>query len=121
MKRILVSLVILGMMAGGEAQAHFMPFPSLAVLGQAVDALPSGFLTVVTRNDVYYYAKGIFYQKIVLLNKYVVVPPPVGETISEIPQAYQLMMVDGATYYEYAGVYYVRVLDGYRIIEPPSL
>jgi hypothetical protein len=89
------------------------------VLSQPIDILPQGFITINVGDETYYYCKGIFYQKIMQVQKYVVVPPPIGAMVFNIPQGYQLILIDGAAYYESQGVYYKRTLEGYRVIYPP--
>jgi len=94
------------------------PYPS--VVSQAIDILPPGFITITVDDETYYYCRGIFYQRIMRDQKYVVVPPPIGAIVFTIPQGYQYMFIDGISYYVYEGVYYVRVLDGYKVISPPA-
>jgi len=93
------------------------PYPY--VLSAPIDILPQGFVTTTVGDDTYYYCNGIFYQKIMRDQKYVIVPPPIGAVVFTIPQGYQLMLMGGVSYYEYQGVYYKRVLAGYKVIYPP--
>jgi hypothetical protein len=95
----------------------YSPYPS--VLSQAIDILPQGFVTINVDSETYYYCSGIFYQRIMRDQKYVVVPPPIGAVVFTIPSGYQYMFIDGISYYVYEGVYYKRVLDGYKVIAPP--
>lgn len=95
----------------------YSPYPY--VLSRPIDILPQGSITINVGDETYYYCKGIFYQKIVLEQKYVIVPPPIGAVVFTIPQGYQLMLINGTTYYEYEGVYYKRDLEGYKVIYPP--
>lgn len=125
MKNILAFIFI--WVAGSITQAHaqllqgpgelYSPYPH--VLGQPIDILPHGFITINVEDETYYYCNGIFYQKVILEQKYTVVPPPIGAVVFTIPQGYQLMLIDGVSYYEYEGVYYKRVLEGYKVIFPP--
>lgn len=93
------------------------PYPS--VLGQPINVLPPGFVTINVGDEIYYYCSGVFYQMIMRDQQYVVVPPPIGAVVFNIPQGYQLMLINGTSYYEYQGVYYKRVLEGYKVINPP--
>jgi len=111
-------LLILAAATPGRA---FYPkeFAYPPVLSQALDALPDGFITIGAGYETFYYSKGVFYQKIVIDNKYTVVPPPVGAVIFCVPRGYQYLFLDGTSYYVYRGVYYKRVLEGYEVIYPP--
>jgi len=100
-----------------EVQAFSPPYPY--VLSQPIGLLPSGFVTINVGEETYYYCSGIFYQRIIREQKYVIVPPPIGAVIFSIPQGYELTFIDGVSYYEYQGVYYKRVLEGYKVIYPP--
>lgn len=132
MKRTLIILFVVLMcdLAGkGQAQAFLLqdsiefynayssPYPN--VLSPPIDNLPEGFTTVNVGYDIYYYFEGVFYQKIMRVQKYVIVPPPVGAVVITIPQGYELMLINGVSYYEIGNVYYKRVLEGYRVIFPP--
>jgi hypothetical protein len=95
--------------------------PVQAIMSPSLDSLPSGFVTLTVGDEMFYYANGTFYQKIVRDDKYVVTPPPIGAVVFDIPPRYQYFWVDGEAYYVVRGVYYKRVLEGYRVIEPPLL
>jgi hypothetical protein len=103
-----------------EENVSYTPYPN--VLGPLIDNLPQGFITITIGlgQETYYYSNGVFYQKTVREQKYVMVPPPIGAVVFSIPQGYQFMLIDGASIYENEGVYYRRVLDGYRVIFPPA-
>ena len=70
-------------------------------------------------SEIFYYQNGVFYQKSMIDQQYMVVPPPIGALVYSIPRGYQLMMIDGVPYYFYDGVFYRRVLEGYRVVVPP--
>ena len=121
MKNISVIWIIffIWVMVGAKsADAFYSPYPD--VLSQPIDILPQGFTTISMGDDTYYYCRGVFYQKTVMEQKYVIVPPPVGAIVSDIPVGYELMLINGMIYYEYQGVYYKRVLEGYGVIFPPT-
>ena len=101
----------------GPNEGYLPPYPY--VLSQPIDNLPMGFITIRVGQETYYYDGGIFYQKVIREQAYVVVPPPIGAVIFDIPQGYALMLIHGISFYEYAGIYYRRVLEGYRVIYPP--
>ena len=109
------------MQEGNDSYAMNSPYPY--ILSQPLDNLPEGFCTLGTigmGREIYYYSNGAFYQKLNLLQQYIVVPPPIGAIVDTIPQGYQLMLIDGRTLYEDQGIYYRRVLEGYKVIFPPQ-
>jgi len=119
-KLIILLVYLMGMMI---PQAYaLMPggYGSLypQVLSQPIDILPSGTITLIVGPETYYYANGVFFQKVILEQKYVMVPPPIGAVVFHLPLGYKLMLIDGITFYEYQGVFYKRVLDGYKVIYP---
>jgi hypothetical protein len=124
---VLLVFVFTWVMGGVQAYAQFLQAPSEPyspyphVLSQPIDILPHGFITINVGYETYYYCNGIFYQKIMRDQKYVIVPPPIGAVVFTIPQGYQLMLIDGISYYEYQEVYYKRVLEGFKVISPPVI
>ncbi len=130
---VILALAMMGQMGGvlGVLPAHAfygqdsigfstLPYPPYPyVLSRPVEILPQGFETIVAGDETYYYCQGIFYQKVQLIQQYVIVPPPIGAMVPDIPQGYQLMLINGTAYYVVQGVYYVRLLDGYKVIYPP--
>jgi len=97
---------------------YYSPYPP--ILGPAIDILPKGFVTVNVGEETFYYCNGIFYQKVMRDQKYVVTPPPIGAVVFDLPKDYQYLYINGTSFYEYKGVYYKRVLDGYKVIYPPA-
>jgi hypothetical protein len=89
------------------------------VLSEPFDVLPPGTTTIMVSGATYYYQNGMFYQKNLQEQKYVVVPPPIGAVVYSIPGKYQLMMIHRTAYYMYNGVYYKRILEGYLVVPPP--
>jgi hypothetical protein len=75
----------------------------------------------VVGDETFYYSNGIFYQKIVLDNKYTAVPPPIGAVVVSIPAGYEYMMAGDDQYYVYSNVYYKRVLEGFKVVAPVTL
>ena len=125
---VLFFLIILGLAGVQDSYAVFSqqqnegyssspPYPY--ILSQPVAVLPQGAITIGVGDEIYYYSLGSFYKMIELIQEYVLVPPPIGAVIFTIPKDYQLMLIDGVSYYQYGGVFYKRVLDGYRVIYPP--
>ena len=50
---------------------------------------------------------------------YVVESAPVGAVVYAIPAGYRQVVVNGVTYYEYNGTYYMPVAGGYQVVAPP--
>jgi hypothetical protein len=91
------------------------------VFSQPLVSLPAGASTLIVGNETFYFLKGSFYQFNMREQVYVAVPPPIGVVIYNLPPGYQMMISNGVAYYLYNGVYYKRLLNGYRVIEPPAL
>lgn len=104
-----------------EGPNEFSTPPYPYVVSQPIDNLPEGFITIGVGRETYYYSDGVFYQKVNRLQKYVVVPPPIGGIVFSIPQGYQLVLIHGVAYYEYGGTFYKQVLNGYKVIYPPPV
>jgi hypothetical protein len=99
---------------------NFFEYKYSYVLTTPVDILPGDYATVIVGEVTYYYRDGIFYQKDIKEQKYIVVPPPIGGVVYSIPPGYRMIIVDGVAYYQYNGIFYKRVLEGYKIVEPPA-
>jgi hypothetical protein len=89
------------------------------VISQPLAVLPPGSTTVIVGPQTFFYHEGIFFQKSMRDQKYVVVPPPIGAVVHAIPEGFQMIMQQGLALYEYNGVYYRRVLEGFKVIPPP--
>jgi hypothetical protein len=121
------AIFILILLTGGASlgQAEMVKGPAIEyppypyVLSRSLDNLPHGFITIRAGDETYYYSNGFFYQMQMRIQKYIMVPPPIGAVVFNIPPGYQLMLVNGMTLYEYQGVFYKRVLDGFKVIFPP--
>lgn len=67
---------------------------------------------VVYRNVTYYYDDGTFYTP--RQKDYVVVNPPIGARVAELPSNYEEIVLDGYVYYKVDNVYYKEVIvSGY--------
>ncbi len=128
MKKIIITIIMasvpLAVIYASDLQqsvelSHPVNSPYPPVLGTAIDNLPEGAATVRVGHEIFYYFNGIFYRKIMLDQKYIVVSPPVGAVVSKIPQGYQYLSIHGKYYYEHQGIYYKRVFHGYKVINPP--
>jgi len=123
---ILFFFVIWGWAGGSSTHAQFWQGPNQVysppypyVQSTPINNLPHGFITIGVGQETYYYCEGVFYQKVIREQEYVIVPPPIGAVVFTIPQGYQLILIDGVSYYVYEGVFYKHVLEGYKVIYPP--
>ena len=109
------------MAQGAEGYSMTPPYPY--ILSHPIENLPQGYVTIGTLGmgqDTYYYSDGAFYQKVIRDQVYIVVPPPIGAVVYNIPQGYGLMLIDGILLYEFQGVFYKRILDGFKVVCPPE-
>ena len=127
MKKILVFLffVLVWIVVGVEASHassndsyYLSPYPNL--FSQLIANLPQGSITITVGQETYYYGNGIFFQKVIREQKYIIVPPPIGAVVFSIPQDYQIMLMNGMSFYENHGIYYKRVIEGFKVIYPPK-
>lgn len=85
-----------------------------APVGTYVRFLPANRLRIVVGSRVffYYYANFYTYRSSDDPNSgYVVVDPPLGAQIDELPDGYHKVEIDGNTYYELGNVYYKAMMD----------
>jgi hypothetical protein len=75
---------------------------------------------ILVNGETVYYANGLFFQRIYPEQKFAVIPPPVGVTVHSIPDGHSVAVLNGHSFYEFNGVYYVRTLEGYKVIPPPA-
>ena len=86
--------------------------------GAIVRVLPNGSVKITAGSN-YYCHNGIFY-KPAKYSCYLIVNPPAGLRIGEIPSAKIELTINSALSYYYYGVYYTKALDGtYVVIEAP--
>lgn len=66
----------------------------------------------------YYYDEGVYYQP--SNGGYTAVAPPIGATVSYLPDGYETVQTDNGTDYYYGGVFYVQVGDNsFRVVPAP--
>lgn len=69
-------------------------------------------VVVVYNNRNYYYDDGTFY--LPRAQNFVVVAPPVGALVAELPSRYEVIVLDNRVYYRADNVYYKEVVvNGY--------
>ncbi|WP_210396159.1 DUF6515 family protein [Motiliproteus sediminis] len=81
--------------------------------------LPESAVRIVIQGDHYYLSQGLYFRPD--RGGYMVVRPPVGQVIEQLPAGYHTIDVDGGTYYEFGGVWYAwnQAARNYRIIDDP--
>lgn len=94
---------------------HYYPPP-----GHVVRALPRGYHESRHRHNRYYYHSGVWYRP--YGTYYRVVAPPVGVSVSLLPDFYTTLWYGGVPYYYANSVYYTPRTGGvgYVVTEPPS-
>lgn len=97
------------------ANAHYYPPP-----GHVVRTLPRGYHETHHHHDRYYYYGGVWYRP--YGGYYRVVAPPVGISVSLLPDFYTTLWFGGVPYYYANSVYYASRATGvgYVVTEPPS-
>ena len=80
--------------------------------------LPAAFTTLMLAGLTYYYCEGVYYSRHPY--GYVVVPPPCGAVVREIPPVYVPIVINGATYYTADGIYYQPAGQGYVVVQQPQ-
>ncbi|WP_009961361.1 DUF6515 family protein [Verrucomicrobium spinosum] len=87
-------------------------------VGAAIATLPRGYRTVYVGSVPYAYSGGVYYQS--AASGYVVVDPPVGAIIPELPAGAVVTVRSGVNYYVVNQVYYQPVIVSgvtqYRVV-----
>ncbi len=99
----------------------FVPYywgPAWYPVGFFVATVATTAIIVTIANEEYHYDEGVYYQK--SGDGYKVVPAPIGAEISDLPDGYTKLDVDGKTYYYYGGAYYVKSSSKYKVVAPPA-
>lgn len=89
------------------------PVPNVRV----VRTLPSRAVVLNYGGLRYHYYGGLYYRY--LNGSYIVVNPPVGITITTLPEGYRQVVVRTDIYYYYSGNFYIEDGKQYKIVEPP--
>ncbi len=87
------------------------------VYGRVSFGLPRGFLSISIGGSPCFYSDGIFYRR--AHEGYVVIAPPVGVVVDEIPWGCHRVIVNGRIYYTNGNVYYQSTRDGYVVVDSP--
>lgn len=92
------------------------PYPSY---GKVYVSLPRGYVSLRIGGGRYYYADGVYYNRI-RPRQYVVVAPPAGAVIAALPDNYQPVVINGVAYYVNDGIYYQATPQGYLVVAQPA-
>ncbi len=87
--------------------------------GELQLALSDGFFSIFLGSSRFYVSEGIYYRR--ERQGYVVVDPPIGAVIREIPPYSRVMVINGVPYYTYNGVFYQYTPRGYMVIDQSAL
>jgi hypothetical protein len=85
--------------------------------GRATIVLPRTSVKIVFGGRPFYYDRGVFYRRRVF--DYVVVRPPIGTVVREVPADCERVVINGVTYLNYDGVYYKSGPAGYTVVSLP--
>jgi hypothetical protein len=86
------------------------------VVRHVVHRLPSRHAVIVHGRDRYHYHGGRFYRP--WNSGFVLVRPPVGLIVLNLPLGSRTVISAGITYHVYNDIHYRRVSGGYRVVEP---
>ncbi len=87
--------------------------------GYHMHFLPAGYFTIWVGGARYYYYDGLYYSY-VGDGDYVLVDPPIGAYVAEIPPDFQPVSINGRMYYTNDGVYYILTEHhGYKVVPAP--
>lgn len=82
--------------------------------------LPHGHHTLIALGGHrYYYSDGVYYRG--YPGNYEIISAPIGVVVSSIPWGYHQRWIHGKIYYEYNDTYYVPILGGYQVVQPPII
>ncbi len=81
--------------------------------------LIDGLISLFVVGSRYYYCDGVYYTR--GRHGYVVVVPPPGAVIRDIPPYYQPIIINGVPYYTSDGIYYQYTPRGYVVVPQPGV
>jgi hypothetical protein len=85
--------------------------------GRATIVLPRTSVKIVFGGRPFYYDRGVFYRRRIF--DYVVVLPPIGTVVREVPADCERVVINGVTYLNYDGIYYKSGPAGYTVVSLP--
>jgi len=101
-----------------EAERHYAFYWSGFSAGMAVNVLPPGYVQVSVGLTGYYYYDGVYYQPTTSGN-YVVVAPPDGVIVPQLPSGTDAIVVGPTIYYYAGGAFYAQQPTGFAVMSAP--
>jgi hypothetical protein len=99
------------------SKAYYWP---AFVPGMTIAALPAGFVQVSAGGTGYDFYDGVYFQPVASLSPgYVVVAPPVGAVVPQLPSGAEPVAESGTTYYYAAGAFYLQEPNGFAVMPAP--
>lgn len=98
--------------SGGDGGPSWLP------PGHTVSRLPPQPLTVWHAGQRYWFSQGLWYAP--RASSYVVIRPPLGIVVAELPVFRTIVRLGAVTLYLVNDVYYRPVATGYQVVAPPA-
>ena len=105
---------VLAVAAALQAAPAAAEYPAL---GDTPTQLPAGAVPLTFHGSRFYYGIGAWYQQVVA--GFVVVTPPAGIVVAQLPPDYSVLNVSGMPLFRANDVYYAASPEGYRVVPPP--
>jgi len=86
--------------------------------GMVLRVLPVGYVQTSVGGTGYYYYGGVFFRP-TTDGTYIVVAPPVGAIVPQLPNGAQAIVLGSDTYYYGGGAFYLQQPTGFAVVEAP--
>lgn len=96
---------------------HYYRYHDRPRYGLRLSWIPDTFFSLSVGGGRYYYYDGLYYKR--FGTDYVIINPPIGAVVRDIPADYRPVIVNGVTYYVDNGIYYVYTRNGYQVVPTP--
>jgi hypothetical protein len=94
-----------------DNEYHFYPYINVTTPVE----LSADVVTISFNGETYYYDQGSFYVQDP--QGYLATPPPIGIIVGVLPPNARQITTDTGTFYRYKGVCYLRVEQGYQVVD----
>lgn len=123
---VILTLVSEGMILTADGMAFdrrnaLVRRPAIHRPGTVVTQLPAGHRPVLVGKKDYFYHGGNFFQQRSRRRDFVVVRPPLGAVVHDLPLGITTAVIAGATYFFLAEACYRPVPAGYMVVHPPTI
>ena len=112
MRSLTLALAAAAALHGAIAAAQY------PAVGDAPTQLPADAVALTFHGSRYYFGAGAWYQQVVA--GFVVVTPPAGIVVPELPAHYSVLNVSGTPLFRANNVYYAASTGGYAVVPPPQ-